>query len=113
MTGGGCKFHRNDPPRMNLNQSPLIVDEAMQKRDWERSTVQYANGDTIAGPHLIVVESAGPAWLQRVTDPAVSTANNVAIPATTILSPPWKDVIYQGMVIPPTYSAQPPPNVVK
>jgi hypothetical protein len=98
---------------MNLNQSPLIVDEAMQKRDWDRSSVMYANGDTLAGPDLIVIESAGPEWLQRGTDPAVSTVNNAITPVTTVLSPPWKDMVYQGMVIPPTYSAQPPPNPIR
>ncbi len=110
---GGCKFHKNDPPRMNLHQSPLIVDEAMQRRDWDRATVQYANGDTVAGPNLVVIEPAGPAFVQRLSDPAVSTANNVITPITTIISPPWNNVIYQGMIIPPTYSAQPPPNVIK
>ena len=109
----GCQFHSDKPPKMNLNQSPLIVDEAMQKRDWDRTTIQYANGDTIAGPHLIVIESAGPAWLQRGTDPGISTVNNAITPITTVIMPPWKDVTYQGMAIPPTYSAQPPPNPIR
>ena len=31
-----------------LNNAPLIVDEAMQKREWDRSTSYYPNGDTVA-----------------------------------------------------------------
>jgi len=109
----GCQFASNKPPKMNLNQSPLIVDEAMQRRDWDRTTINYANGDTLAGPDLVWIEVAGPEFIQRVTDPAISLVNDLSTPVTTIITPPWKDMVYQGLFIPPTYSAQPPPNVIK
>ena len=104
---GGCRFASNEAPKMNLDQTPLIVDEAMQKRDWDRTPAYYANGDTVAGPNLVVVEGTGGDFAQRLTDPTASVANAIMAPATFILSPPWKDMVYQGMVVPPTYSAQP------
>jgi hypothetical protein len=110
---GGCRFASNEAPKMNLDQTPLIVDEAMQRRDWDRTPAYYANGDTVAGPNLVVVEGTGPDVVQRVTDPTASVTNAIIAPATFILSPPWKDMVYQGMVIPPTYTAQPPPNPIR
>ena len=85
----------------------------MQRRDWDRTSAYYANGDTVAGPTLVVVEPAGPDLVQRISDPATATANAIMAPVTTVLSPPWKNVVYQGMVVPPTYSAQPPPNPIR
>jgi len=110
---GGCQFAVNRPVNANLDHSTLIVDEAMQRRDWDRSVARYANGDTIAGPDLIVIESTGPTWLQRVTDPAISSINDGMVPVTTVLDPPWKDRIYPGVQVPPTYTAQPAPQIIK
>jgi hypothetical protein len=109
----GCQFASSKPPKMNLNESPMIVYESMQRSDWDRTNINYANGDTLAGPDLVWIESAGPEFLQRVTDPAFSLVNDVSTPVTTVITPPWKVMVYQGLVLPPTYSAQPPPNVIK
>ena len=97
---GGCRFASNEAPKMNLDQTPLIVDEAMQKRDWDRTPAYYANGDTVAGPNLVVVEGTGGDFAQRLTDPTASVANAIMAPATFILSPPWKDMVYRGMAGP-------------
>jgi len=110
---GGCKFASNQPPKMNLDQTPLIVDEAMQRRDWDRTPAYYANGDTVAGPTLVVFEPSGPDLVQRVSDPMTAVTNGIMAPVTFFLSPPWKDMVYQGMVIAPTYTAQPPPNPIR
>src|SRR5450432_1038702 len=46
-----CPIQRvqNAPPAAE-NTTPLVIDQAMQVRDWDRVTAHYANGDTIAGP---------------------------------------------------------------
>src|SRR5262245_44970102 len=44
-----------------LNDSPLVVDGAMQLRDWDRAPALYANGDTPAGPTEFPYE---PKWHQ-------------------------------------------------
>ena len=111
--GAGCQTHVNAPTKADLNLTPLVVDESMQKRDWNRSVAEYGNGATVAGPDLIVIESAGPEALQRMTDPAISSANDTITPITTVFFPPWKDVIYQGVVVPPTYTAQPASRVMR
>ena len=109
----GCRTRVNSSTRAELNTPPLIVDEAMQKRDFDRMVVQYQNGDTMAGPDLVVIENTAPDPYSRVTDPVVSIVNDSIVPVTTVLSPPWKDVIYKGVEVPPTYTAQPAPRVIK
>ncbi len=109
----GCQLNVNRPIKADLNQTPLVVDEAMQKRDWDRSVARYANGDTLAGPDLIVFDNTTPDPYMRLTDPVISTINDSLVPVTTILFPPWKDVIYQGVQTPPTYTAQPAWRVLK
>lgn len=113
LTAAGCQTTVNRPAKADLDTTPLVVDEAMQKRDWDRSVAYYANGDTLAGPDLTVIETTAPDPYQRVLDPVVATINDSITPVTTILFPPWKDVIYQGVVTPPTYTAQPAPRVIK
>jgi hypothetical protein len=109
----GCQLNVNRPIKADLNQTPLVVDEAMQKRDWDRSVARYANGDTIGGPHLIVLQNTTPDPWMRVTDPVISVINDSLVPITTVLAPPWKDVIYQGVQTPPTYTAQPASRIIK
>jgi hypothetical protein len=109
----GCRPAVNRPVKADLNQTPLVVDEAMQKRDWDRSVARYANGDTIAGPDLISYENTTPEPLMRVTDPVFSVINDSLVPISIIFLPPWKDVIYQGVQFPPTYTAQPAPRIIK
>ncbi|HEX8524349.1 MAG TPA: hypothetical protein VF669_18990 [Tepidisphaeraceae bacterium] len=109
----GCRTTVNSAQKADLNTTPLVVDEAMQKRDWDRSVAHYANGDTLAGPSLIVIETSAPDPYQRLADPVVNIVNDAMIPVTTILFPPWKDVIYQGVQTPPTYTAQPAPREIR
>src|SRR4051794_10182277 len=94
LGAGGCQFARNEAPKMNLNQSPLIADEAMQRRDWDRSPANYANGDPLAGPDLVVLEPAGPDLVQRASDPMTALVNAIISPVTTVITPPWKDMVY-------------------
>src|SRR5688500_15376445 len=32
-----------------VDTTPMVIDEAMQRRDWPRSTAEWANGDIVAG----------------------------------------------------------------
>ena len=45
----GCQGIDREQPPAPVNDTPLVVDEAMQIRDWDRSTNYYANGATVAG----------------------------------------------------------------
>ncbi len=111
--GAGCQ--RMTPPQPDrLSHAPLVVDEAMQKRDWEPQTCYYANGNTIAGGTGYVFRTSDrlPQLWWRIVDPTVATGNILALPGTIWFNPPWKAMAYQGAIIPPTYTAMPevPPD---
>src|SRR5207253_7647155 len=79
----GCQ--RIAAPSMDrVNDTPLIVDEAMQKRDWQPSAAYYPNGATVAGFNGQVIETHRrvPDDYRRVTDPGMSVGNIGMLPVT-------------------------------
>src|SRR5690242_1233387 len=91
ILAGGCQA--NVPPSQErLNNAALLVDEAMQKRDWDRSVAYYANGDTVAGGtgYMFQTHETIPDPYRRVVDPAVTTGNIVALPVGVFVNTPFK-----------------------
>ncbi len=90
----GCQ--RTQPaPVVTHNNEPMLVDEAMQQRDWERSTAVYQNGDTVAGftgRRYEVHNRLSEGYAGRLADPAVGISNVILLPITMALTPPWKAV---------------------
>ena len=105
----GCQ--RVAPPMADrVNDTPLIVDEAMQKRDWDPSVQYYPNGATVAdfsGAWFEQHQKVSDDW-RRVTDPAVATGNILTLPISIPLEMRHDPRVYHGAQIPPTYTAQPP-----
>ena len=105
---GGCAQRAAQP----YTPPPLVVDEAMQRRDWERSVAYYPNGDTVSGHNRFPVRSDadvgqneyGPALF----DIGASLAQTVALPFTYLAIPPFAKAVYTGENIGPTYTAMPP-----
>jgi hypothetical protein len=93
-----------------LNNSPLIVDEAMQKREWDRSTSFYPNGDTVADgtAYMFETHETIPDPWRRVVEPGVATLNMALLPIGVFLESPFVPQTYQGAIIPPTHTAMPP-----
>jgi hypothetical protein len=110
-----CPFAvvRNEPPS-RLNDAPLIVDGAMQLRDWSRSTAFYANGDTIAGPtdFPFEIRRNAPWWDYAFGEAPLMVVQTLMLPGMLIIDPPWEDRRYTGVTIEPTYTAMPavPPS---
>jgi hypothetical protein len=108
----GCQ--RIPPNRpVALNDEPLLVDEAMQIRDWDRSTSYYANGDTVAGATRLTFEPKDDTRLNYFADPLIGLTNFVIIPFTYFHTPPFTKMVYQGAIVPPTHTAVPPVEVIK
>lgn len=111
----GCQ--KTQPaPVVALNDSPMVVDEAMQARDWDRSTVYYQNGDTVAGftgRYIELKPKYQDGAVTPVASPAVGITNIVLLPITMAVTPPWEDVRYQGIIVPPTHHANPPIEVIE
>ena len=104
----GCQANVPAPVE-RLNDTPLVVDDAMQRREWDRSTVYYGNGDTIAGgtAYMFQVHETMPNWSRRAADPLVATTNFLLLPVGVFVNSPFDAEAYQGAVIPPTHTAQP------
>jgi hypothetical protein len=108
----GCLIHTAPPA--DVDRSPLVIDEAMQHRDWPVTVAHYANGETPAYPTGFVLQHSptAPAWTPVLTDTPLFFANIVAMPIGYIFTPPWTPVAYPEGVVPPSYNvmpAYPPP----
>ena len=105
---GGCA----QKPPQTYAPPPLIVDGAMQRREWERSVAYYPNGDTVSGnsrfPLRSDVNPGENEYGAAAYDIAASLAQTVALPFTYIFIPPFAPAVYHGEVIGPSYNAMPP-----
>ena len=110
-TGSGCGFQRanNNPRADRLNDTPLIVDEAMQRRNFERSSAYYQKPTVIAGPTWLTFRGDEKAErTDLLTDPLIFGANVVVSPYAAVKDPQWENVEYRGATVPPTHHAMPP-----
>jgi hypothetical protein len=108
----GCQ--RVQPPVPDrLNDTPLLVDEAMQIRDYDRSTAVYANGGVVAGSPRLTFEPKDDTRLNYAVDPAIGLTNFVIIPFSYFWIPPFKEIEHHGAIVPPTYTAQPRPQIIR
>ena len=98
-----------------VNESPLVVDGAMQLRDWDRSVAVYQNGDTIAFPTGFLYE---PKWGQPeyhyyFIETPLFIGQTLGMPIVFVMTPPWTPTTYTGVTVGQTYTAMPvlPPSV--
>ena len=113
----GCKG-TNEPEYARIAQQPVKVDEAMALRDWRRTSAYYGSGNVLAGPTNTSFEwdlgdEGTDEFLRRrriapLTEPLVAAGNILLIPFALIVDPPNEQRIYEGTVIPPTYTAAVP-----
>lgn len=105
----GCAIKQ--PPKLDeVSHAPLIVDDAMQHRQWPVSAARYANGQTVANPtgSLFVHRPNEPVWQGVLTDAPMFVANVLTIPIVYIFTPPWETVAYPRGEIEASYHAMPP-----
>lgn len=100
------------PARRPYTPPPMVVDEAMQKRDWERSVAYYPNGDTVSGHNRFPIRSDARIGESEYADAAydigASLVQTVALPFTYLFIPPFAPAVYTGEQIGPSYTAMPP-----
>ena len=105
----GCQ-RVTPPPSMRINPEPIVIDDAMQRRDWDRSTAYYRNGVTVAGPTGVYFESDPrlPAVARGAIETPLLVGHTIALPFDLIWDPPWEDVAYPRAQAPASYTAAPP-----
>ena len=105
---GGCA----QPRQQAHTPPPMLIDGAMQLRDWERSVAYYPNGDTQSGYNRFPIRSDAQVGESEYTDAAydigASLVQTVALPFTYFFIPPFAPAVYTGEQIGPTYTAMPP-----
>jgi hypothetical protein len=105
----GCAVRRNTPPEL-LDPTPIPVDAAMERRQWDESKALYANTTVIAGNtgFPFVEDQTRPDWQNGLIDPFTFFGNVVSMPVSLIIVPPWKPVEYRAVTVEPTYNGNPP-----
>lgn len=106
----GCQSKVPPATASPVNTTPLIIDDAMQQRDWERSTSYYASGATIAGGtgYLWQTHETFEPGQRRWLDVPIAVANIVCLPVGVFVDSPFGPTTYHGEGVPPSYTAQPP-----
>lgn len=104
---GGCQ----DVPLEysgEVNTTPLLVDQAMQKRSWETTVAYYPSGAIVAdniGFYLQPREDMRK-WVYVTHATGVFLTDTIFLPYWMITKPHTQ--IYRGVVVEATYTAQPP-----
>src|SRR2546423_2799647 len=82
-----------------LNDRPMVVDEAMQRREWEPTVAHYQSGATVAGPTGFWYEPS-----DRLNENGKGIVENplfvgqvLMLPVTLSVEPVWTPVIYRGV----------------
>lgn len=108
MAIGGCQPIHNIPPD-TLDDTPIPVDAAMERREWDESRASYANTGVWCSPTLFSFQSAPghPDYQYALTEMPVFVVNVLLIPVQVFISPAWHEREYRAATIPPSYSAMP------
>lgn len=120
--GAGCQ--RAPEPRAEATSTePLVIDEAMQARDWPRVAANFQAGGVDAGvtrfPHQPQTQGddAGRATLgaereNAVLDPLLFVGQSFLVPFTYFVDPPFAKKNHRGVIYEPTHTAMPllPPD---
>jgi len=93
---------------------PMIIDEAMQKRDWEPSVAYIPSGDVVAGVNRFPLRSGGeyteggtPDYAGAALDYGAHLVQTLALPFTYLFVPPFEPQVYRDEEIGPSYTGMP------
>jgi hypothetical protein len=95
---------------MRIDNQPLVIDEAMQRRDWDQSTAYYANGVTVAGPTGVYFEPhdrVPPGLPRGAVEAPLFVGHVVLLPFDMLWDPYWEDVAYPRAQSPASYTQAP------
>ena len=112
---GGCSMSspiQSTTYRQSIgeNTTPMVIDGAMQLRDWNRSTAIYSSGGVPAGHIGFLFEEHWneAEWTYAALETPLFIGQTLAFPVVFALGPPWQTVIYHGDSVGPSYTAMPP-----
>lgn len=108
LIGLGCQKVQSYETQ-KLSQAPIHEDEAMAERQWPEQPSLYSAGFCYAQPTLFpyTVRYDAPAAESLVAAPVIFGGQVILTPVWMVMTPPWQDVYYRGVMTPPTYTAAP------
>ncbi len=109
----GCQIKEPNRPAAH-NDTPLIIDGAMQARDWEQSKAGYQNSNVPANTDRFILQASDSSVEQWgwASEPGLFVANSFYWPVTYIESPPGKWAEHPAATTPPTFNAFPKEQVI-
>ena len=106
---GGCQVEQRIPPAEPLSQTPIAVDPAMARRDWQPSWALYTNDAVLAWPDYAPLRAKPlPIYEAMFVESGEFLGNTAYTPVGMFIDPPFRMVQYKSLATPPTYSAMPP-----
>jgi hypothetical protein len=116
--GTGCSYKPPAPKPDAVDTTPMPVDEAMQVRDWPRTTAEFKSGGTVAGatrfpynPGTVGDGSSqaigGPERTNAVVDTVAFVLQTGALPFTYLFDPPFVKREHYGVTYEPSYTLMP------
>jgi hypothetical protein len=107
--GAGC--FNAAATRPELSHATLIIDPAMQKRDWDQSVAYYPGGAVPAwNTRFWYTPSPNePPAIKPISEPIEFIGQSLFVPITLITARPFTPVIYRGVQEPSTSNAFPAP----
>jgi hypothetical protein len=108
MAAAGC-FHYQKTPTAQLNRTPLIIDPAMQMRDWPPVTAEYADGNVPGWYTRFHYHPSGrlKEWTASIEEPIAFIGGTVLLPVTLFTEPAFTPIMYAGLTMPSSYNAMP------
>jgi hypothetical protein len=100
---------KSEPVALMEDQQPLLIDDATQMRDFERSTVYYPSGSVEAGStRFMFAPRVNASRVERgFVDPVMFAANVVTLPVTLFMKAPGTSYDWPAAVTDPSYTVQP------
>ena len=91
-----------------VSTDPIVVDQAMQQRQWDPVTARYENGQTFSPTTGFGYSSNGynTPYAYAATDTGTFVVNVITMPYTIYQQ--WDGVLSGGVQLPPSYTANPP-----
>src|SRR5687768_7020394 len=118
----GCWTSPKPVPEEHSTE-PLVIDEAIQQRDWPRTEATFQAGGVDAGPTGFGYDpqtsgdgasraALGPEWSNALLDTGAFIAQALVLPFRLVADGPFEDKNYRGAIYNPTYTAMPllPPD---
>lgn len=106
----GCQVQQPIPGPEPVSTTPILVDPAMQARNWDPSVANYQSDLVMAWPDYAPLKSKSkPMWETPFTETGLFIGNTFYLPYGMCVDDlPTKMIAYKSMNMEPTFTAMPP-----